>query len=425
MPAAQVRRHEHGPRLIEDAAVEVELGGDGSSDDSPAPPRPPASPRILAWVGGVGVLALAALLGWPSGADEPAVQDAADGSVASWPARGSLADSPGDLRGIEVAWRSVSDDSSLAAPGEVVEPLYLGEPDGTRVGLVRSWTQAGSLAVAAAIQDGSGWRLLDAARVDADAPWLVLPGSDPPRVLAAPDVAAAAALLLRRDDGVWTRVAFRGDGVSATLRSLDGPSSILGVVASIGPGRGLAHVATLSPSSVVPLDPPVRAGAPRWGRASALTPAEYDAALYAAPAVLEGAGRLVVLASAKVPGGRAVLAETQSSTDGQYRRVLVVPGDDGSVTLGPTPQVEDGLAAAVAPRGGDRTLVLAASSPSIARVEVVLPDGTSVIDGFGPTAVVLAPPVPDEVTVLGKRTNGSVVASLVLPVDQEVARSPG
>jgi hypothetical protein len=61
-------------------------------------------------------------------------------------------------------------------------------------------------------------------------------------------------------------------------------------------------------------------------------------------------------------------------------------------------------------------MVLAASAPSVSRVEVRLPDGSSVIDGIGPTSVVLPPPVPDQVTVLGKRTNGSVVASLVVPI---------
>lgn len=380
---------------------------------------------MLAWVGGVVVLALGVLLAWPPGADQQSDDPLADFSVAGWPARGSEAESPSQVRSLAAAWAAAARDGALVPPGDAVEPVYIGEVDGTRVGLARSRSQTGGVVVAAAIEDGSGWRVLDAAEVASEVSWLALPGSGPPRVLAAPDVAAASSLLLRRDAGVWTRAAIREDGVTATLRSLDGPVPVLGVVGRVGAGRGLLDIAGLSRTSVLPVDPPVQAGAPRWGRSSALTPEEYDSALYAAPALPDAAGRLAVLASARVPGGRAVLAETSSeANDGEPQRVLVVPGPDGQASLGPAPAVQDGLAAGVAVRDGGRALVLVATAPSLARVEVVLPDGTSAIDGRGPTAVVLAPPLPDEVTVLGKRTNGSVVARLSMPLGQSAGGSP-
>jgi len=74
------------------------------------------------------------------------------------------------------------------------------------------------------------------------------------------------------------------------------------------------------------------------------------------------------------------------------------------------------LVAGVVDRGGGRLLVLAASAPSLARVEVRSPDGATLVDGIGPTAVVLPAPAPDQVTILGKRTNGSVVASIRVPL---------
>ena len=86
----------------------------------------------------------------------------------------------------------------------------------------------GRTVVAAAIVEGESWRVLDAALVDRDVSWLTLPGGDPPRVLVAPDVAAASALWVRRSDGVWTRVAARDDGVTFGLRSNEGPT-LLGV----------------------------------------------------------------------------------------------------------------------------------------------------------------------------------------------------
>lgn len=371
----------------------------------------------------MGVLLLVALLLWP-GPAEPEQDPPSDFAVATWPARGADADSATALREVERAWLVQSSEAGFPAPADDVEPLYAGDPDGVRVALVRSRTEAGRLVVAAAIAESAGWRVLDAAVVTSEVSWLVLPGSDPVRVLAAPEVAADASLVLRRSDGVWTRTAIRDDGVTATLRSLDGPIPVLGVVGNVGVGRGLVEVAGLSGTSLLPVDAPVQPVAPRWGRSSALSTEEYDSALYAAPALPDAESRLAVLASARVPGGRAVLVETQSAADGQVRWALVVPGADGSPVLGSTPVVEDGLAAAVARRVGDRALVLAAASPSIARVEVRLADGTSVIDGFGPTAVVLAPPLPQEVTVLGKRTNGSVVSSLVLSLDGGSTSSP-
>jgi hypothetical protein len=166
---------------------------------------------------------------------------------------------------------------------------------------------------------------------------------------------------------------------------------------------------------VLPQPAPVDAGAPRWGRIGGLSAEEYDAALYASRAFTEPPAELAVLASTRMPGGRAVMFEVASADDGRATYRTVVPGPDGSPTWGPEPAVRNNLAIAVVPREGGRALVLAASSPSVARVEVRTPDGEVLVDGIGPTAVVLAPPVPTEVRVLGKRTNGAVITSLTAP----------
>lgn len=365
------------------------------------------------------------LLAWPAAEVESPADPGRTLSVATWPARGSDVENQAEVRAVAAAWRSSAVTPGVLAPGEVVEPLYLGDPDGYRVGLVRSTTEDGRLLVAAAVQRSDGWRVLEVAEVNTDVSWLVLPGGEPPRVLTAPDVASAESLLVRRADGVWIRAAIRDDGVTSTLRNLDGPVPVLGVVRSTGGSRGLSDVAGLSSTSVLPVESSVRAVAPRWGRSSALTPPEFDAALFVRPALPDGTDQVAVLASARTPGGRAVLVETQSAADGQPRRVLVVTGADGEAVLGDPPVLENNLAAAVAPRGGGRVLVLAAAAPSIARIEVRLPDGSSVIDGIGPTAVVLAPPVPEAVSVLGKRTNGVVVASIELSIVGTNAPSSG
>jgi hypothetical protein len=370
-------------------------------------------------VAGAVLLGMIVLLAWPSVDTEAPV---ADVSIASWPARGPAAQDQSQVREAVAAWRGVAEGSGIPTPGRDVDVLYLGDPDGLPVALLRSSTREGRLLVAAGIQGHDGWRMLDAVPVDRDVFWLTLPGGAVSRALAAPEVAAAASLILRRDDGVWNRVAIRDDGVTATLRSLDGSSPILGLLGSLGAQRGLLEVTALSPTSIVPVGPPLHAASPSWGRSGPLTPEEYDAALYARPAVPDSAGQLAVVAAARVPGGRAVLVEVESVDDGQSRFVLIEPDADGAPTQGAEPVVSDVLAAGVVDRGGGRLLVLAASAPSLARVEVRSADGTTLVDGVGPTAVVLPAPAPNDVTLLGKRTNGAVVASLSVPLPKS---SPG
>jgi hypothetical protein len=365
-------------------------------------------------IAGAVAVVLVALALWPQpgpAADPPTI--AGPGTVSSWPARGDLASDSRALRDVAAAWRTANLDGA-PEPGRDIDPLYLGTVGEDVSALLRSTTGAGRTLVAAAIVDGDQWRILDAVPVEQEVSWLTLPGGDLPRVLVAPDVAASSSLWVRRSDAVWTRVASRDDGVTFGLRSNEGPT-LLGVVRGGGVNRTLAEVAALSPTAVLPQPAPVDAGAARWGRSGGLTAEEYDAALYASKAFAEPPAELAVLASTRMPGGRAVMLEVVSADDGRTTYRTVVPGPDGSPTWGPEPVVRNDLAIAVLPRGGGRALVLAASSPSIARVEVRTLDGEVLVDGFGPTAVVLAPPVPTEVRLLGKRTNGAVIASLSAP----------
>ncbi len=378
-------------------------------------------------VTGVVALLLVALTIWPDepGRQLPDAEAASPRQVQSWPPRGDGVDDVRVVRDIADAWRSAARERQVSTPGSQVDPLYLGTVDGDQVALLRSAASSGVPVVAAAIRaddEPSGWRVLDAVPVDRDVAWLTLPGGDVPRVLVAPDVAAASSLVLRRGDGVWTRVALRDDGVSFGLRSLDLDRPVLGVVEGRGIDRALGDVASLSSVSVLPLPPPVHVDDPAWGRGPGLAAEEFDAALYASRAVGQdqapSSRRLAVLAWTRVPGGRAVLVESTSALDGTVGHTTVVPGPDGEPTLGRSPLVSEDLAVAVVPRGGGRLLVLTAAAPTLARVEVRGSDGSVYIDGIAPTAVVLAPPVPATLTVLGKRTNGAVVTSLEVPTAQ-------
>ncbi len=305
-------------------------------------------------VAGAGVVALLALLVWPTAPAEQGT-DTGDpvqqGPLAAWPVRGSLADDEAVLAEVTQAWRVAAATEGVPAPGRVVDPLYLGEPDGFEVALLRSLNEQGRVVVAAAaVLRDEQWRLLEAAPVDGEVSWLTLPGLEHPRVLAAPEVAAASSLLLRRDDGVWNRAAIREDGVSMLMRSLDGQAPLLGVVGSVAGTRGLVEVSALSRTSVLPQRAPVAAQAPRWGRGAMLSPEEYDSALYAAEAIPSFTGNLAVLAATRAPGGRVVLVETESSADGWFRYLLVVPGEDGVPTLGAEPVVAQPLAASARAR---------------------------------------------------------------------------
>lgn len=379
-------------------------------------PRPPSvSGRAVAIAAGVVAAVLVALALWPQpgpSVQQPAI--AGPGTVGAWPARGELAADERVLRDVTAAWRT-SDLDGAPEPGRDVEPLYLGRVGEDVSALLRSTTAEGRTLVAAAVVDGDEWRMLDVRPVDRDVSWLTLPGGDLPRVLVAPEVAAASALWVRRSDGVWTRVAARDDGVTFGLRSNEGPT-LLGVVRGRGVDRTLIEVASLSSTAVLPQPAPVDVAAPQWGRGAGLSAEEYDAALYASRAFAEPPQQLAVLASTRVPGGRAVLVEVDSADGGGTSHRTVVPGPDGEPTWGPQPLVRDNLAVSVVPRGGGRALVLVASSPSVARVEVRKPDGEVLVGGTGPTAVVLAPPAPSEVRVLGKRTSGAVTTSLTSPV---------
>jgi hypothetical protein len=367
-------------------------------------------------VAGVVAVMLVALALWPDGSATGGStgETLSPRQVQAWPARGPLAADDRAIRELTAAWRSAARDDGVSDPGARVEPLYVGDVDGARVALLRSTASSGVPVVAAAVEEPTGWRVLEAVPLDRDVPWLTLPGGDRPRALVAPDVGEASSLRLRRSDGVWTRVAIREDGVTFGLRSLDGPLPVLGVVEGRGVTRRLGSLASLSAMSVLPLPAPVHVDDPDWGRGPGLDADEFDAALYASRVLPETSRRVAVLAATRVPGGRVVLAETVSPTDGRLRYTTVVPGDDGEPTLGPPPQVGGNLAAAVVPRAGGRLLVLAAAAPTLARIEVRGSDGTVYIDGIAPTAVVLAPPVPDTLVVRGKRTNGGVVTSLTV-----------
>lgn len=375
--------------------------------------------RLLRILVVLGLVALLVLTLWPSSPGSPATDPPADAALpasqvglSSWPARGELASSRRILRQAEVAWRTAVGRPGIAAPGAEVEAVYLGQPDQQVVMLLRSVSTQGRLVVAAGwIDDEGEVAILEARAVDRDVPFLVLPTPDRLRVLAAPEVAATSALTLRRDDGVWSRVAIGEDGVSMALRSLERADPIIGTIGDVGVVRGVTTLLVASRASVLPMAAPVSLVAPRWGRSSAPTVQEHDAALYAAqalPATVGRTPRLAVLGSARVLGGRIVMVETEDTDDAGVAYHTVVPGPDGEPQLGGPPVVEGPLAATVVDRGAGRTWVLASAAPSVGRVVVRDPDGRQYVEALGSAAVLLAEPLPRQVEVVGTRIDGPI-----------------
>lgn len=367
-------------------------------------------------------MALAGLLLWPTAETETTQAEAP--LFGPWPSRGPLVDDAALLDSAEDAWRSAAASGLVDPPGRDVRPLYIGVPDGPTVAALTSVAPNGQEVVAMLTDGGSGWRVLDAAsRSTTDpVPGLALPSEGTPRILLSPELALSQARpVVRRDDAVWTPLPVDEDGVTAPVPTgFDGSEPTIGIKLrreESDDRGGLSGVFSVSPWAVYPLAPPVILDDPLWGRGDvALTTSEYDAAVYAEPVVPEGNGRMAVLAHAQAPGGRVVMVQAQSATAGWYSHMLVVPGEDGAPTLGPAPVVEADLAAGAGPRAGGRVQVLAAAAPEVSGLEIRDPGGNVLIEAAGSTSVVLAPPLPREVRVLGKDVDGAVTATLVLPL---------
>lgn len=439
MRAAQVRRHHDGPRLTDrlgtqgdafaDTLVDVIVDEDPHGASGPAEARrdhPGSASRVRVAAAGLLLAGLVALLLWPQASTpgQPAGPSGRTGpsdaaSLATWPARGELADDARLALAGERAWRASAGDGAQAQPGPDVDVLFAGRVDDQTVMLLRSWSLDGRLVVAAGlVRSPAEVEILQAAPVDWAVPWLTLPPGERLRVLVDPQVAADSALALRRDEGIWGRVSVTDEGVSMPLRSLDRPDPLVGVVTADPEGRGLTSVHSVDRLTLLPRRSPVQVVPAQWGERRLPSMAEYDAGLFAVPALPESSGAVAVLAAAPLPGGGwAALTEYRSSTDGRLRTAMVVPDAASARPVLGFPVVRsDVLAAGHVARPGGRTLVLAAASPEIARVEVTDPDGATLVDGRGPANVVLPAPAPDEVAVVGKRADDDVVTSLRLPL---------
>ena len=379
------------------------------------------SRRLTVVLVGVALL-LVGLVLWPPTGSDTRSDARQQTSVAGWPARGSLASDSDLARSVAAAWRSAAREDGIPAPGPEVGVVFLDDRDGILAAVVHSRASDGRLllAVGRATRPGGiggGLQIIDAVPVPDDPPWLVLPGGEHPRLLVAPDLAQSAALVLRRDDGLWTRLAIDDDGVSVPVRSLVDEQPMVGVLGGTSTGRAMVEVRAVSSTSLLPVPPPVTLASPSWGRAAAPTPEEYDAALTVGRAVAPATDPIAVIAAARIREGRAVLAEIQRP--GEVEHVLAVSGADSVPRLVDPPRVEDSLALGLLPREGGRWLVLAGAAPEVARLEVQTPAGQTLIGGAGSVAVVLPAPAPAGVVVTGERTDGSAVGRLRLPIAQQ------
>jgi hypothetical protein len=420
--AAEVGRHVHGTRLTDADFVEVQVGLDEGSPAEPVRSERPRSPRWYAVLAGAALVGLAALLLVPDRPARLAAEPGGPVALAAWPPRGAWAEDADALREVAEAWRAAG--AGIPAPGRDVEPLYLGEPDGSAVALVRSIDDAGRLHVATAQRGASGWRLLTAATVTTDVSWLTVPGTDVVRVLPDPAVVDDAALLVRRSDGVWTRAPVHDDDL-VVVPGTSGPAAVMGVARRDGAVLSLDDVATVVPAEVLPAPPPVRLRDPAWGRSQPVTVEEFDAAIYAATALPDADNGLAVLATTRTPRGRLVLVESPTTVQGWTRQLFVIPDADGSAQLGALPQMGDDVAIGLAPRGEGRAAVLVATSPRVARVEVRSSQGDLVVEGTGTTAVVLPSPAPDRLEVQARSGDGAVVEGLSVSVAEALSTASG
>ena len=359
-------------------------------------------------------LSLLAMLLWPqSGAGPAEGSGATVGGVESWPLRGDRAEDDRLARTAAAAWRTAGLRGEVRVPGPVVEPVYLAEPDGGVNVLLRSRDEDGRLVVAALAQPPGGDPAVVSAQVVAGTPVaLVVPTDDAVRLLLAPDRPDDERLLVRKRDSLWHDLYGDEQSLTPPVRGLSPRlPPLLGVAVRVEGVRGLREVRVLDPRSLVPLPAPVEVVDASWGRTALPGPEEYDAALVAVSAVPEPTRRVAVLAATRNGTGRVVLAEVRDPSDGQVAHHLVVSDGTGQAVLGPAPVVTTSLAAGVLPVAQGRLLVLVAAAPSLSRVEVRTSDGRSLIDGLGPASVVVPAPTPDGLLVLGKRLDGSVVAS--------------
>lgn len=396
-------------------------------------------PRTLLVGVGVGAV-LAGLLGlllWPDQGIQarPSSPSGAPGggseagSVASWPARGELAGDPRLALAAEVAWRTAAQSSGLMAPGPEVDVVYGGRVDDHVLLVLRSWSAEGTPVVALARSGPDGnLSVVDARAVPGSVPWLTLPGAQRLRLLVAPDLTQNPSLVLRRDDSLWSPVAIGEDGVTAPLRSLGREPPIVGVVEVRDEVRDVLDVAVAVPGSLLPAAAPVVVVEPSWGRRSAPSFAEYDAALFAAPGLPGAPAEVAVLTAEKLPGGAwAALLEYRDPGRLEEETVMVVPtGPDGRPEVGWPVTRGVALAAGVVSRPGGRLMVVVTARPEVSRVEVRGVDGATLVDARGSTAVVLPPQTSGEVVVWGRHQSGYPIESLrlTIPPEDAQARSP-
>ncbi len=360
---------------------------------------------------GACVALVAALLAWPEPQASAPPVDPGSSGVLAWPARGSLTGDDGLLRAGSAAWRVAGEQGQVPAPGRDISALLLDDSESGDVLVLRSRTDDGEVLVASAVSTADGVRFIDVRVVTQSPPALVLPAGEGVRLLAAP-APAVPDLAMRRADGLWQRLEVPADGLTTPVRGIGDDPLVLGVATSAFGQRGLAATYRVDAGSVLPQPDRIVLTSPAWGRSSAVTPEEYDAASAVAPLLPAGTA-VAVLATTGIPGARAVLAEV--TRPGSARPVpLFAVTDGGSVLTGPPPVVRGGLAVAVLPRTDGRTLVLTGSGPAVTRVQVRDGQGRTLVEGQGGASVVVPAPTPSSLEVRGTGPDGALVTRLVV-----------
>lgn len=401
-------------------AVVVDLPGGDPTLATPPPPR-----RRLGTVAAVAVAAVAALVLWPDAAPPSSTDAAPSGApppsesvpppdhpqLLPWPGRGPWAADAAFVADAAAAWAAHADlEDGAGGPGEEVHPLWAGPVGTVAVAVLQSVGPDGVPRVAQVSesrvpgsQTRSGLTVRSTAELDGRPELIALaytggyeldglggvldePGAALVQVLPGPELLSDGVELQRLDGPSFQTVGMRADGLSqpwvhSPWMSATGP--IVAVSRTRGPDPGLVLVRRIDPGDLMTQSAPVALVPPEWGRLRASTAEDYVDASYALEHLGRASGRVAILGSTPLDGGRVSLVEVRPSGPGDavVMTVLWRPGVGRVIVSDPRPAgpADEMVLGAVRTPAGE-LVVVGTGPPEVARV-ILGADGDAIASG--------------------------------------------